>query len=352
MGESMSNVKKRIKTLYFWLIQCLYIIPKSKKHDRLEKKEIVDIPSSAVRVDATITPALYNKKGVITIISDDGVYQTGKQLKRLSECYKFPITVAGTVRNIALYRKWWKKAVENRFFEVVNHSYNHVIMSEESAVATDLKKLIHEIVHSRKYFNRVFSTDDALFVCPDNTMCNNGYKILHQDGVTAVARGTRGINSLDVQEGMEPGQWYNLMRVGVMDKNTLGGYERNRWVDEVEALGGWLIEMWHNVSEDKNSGYQTISPKEAEDHLKYILNKKNIWYALFSDVVKYVRERQNAELYSYIYDGFLFIFVDIGDLYLKGYNQELTVDVKLPGGSKYYNIKPNRLTKIDIGEKK
>ena len=62
--------------------------------------------------------------------------------------------------------------------EIVNHSYNHLRMAEDEIIATNIRRLKHEILGAQKWLERVYGKKQIVFVCPGNQMCNEGYKIL------------------------------------------------------------------------------------------------------------------------------------------------------------------------------
>ena len=308
------------------LIQFAYLIPYSKPWKKKKQDIIIRNSGSFECVDAEITSVFNNKQGIVTIISDDGEFNTGKALKQLSDKYNLPITVAGTVRNVAKHLSFWKRAKKDHLFECVNHSYNHIRMEEASTIANNEKRLIHEIIHSGKYFERVFRKPSISFVCPENKMCKKGYEIIQKSEIYATAKARKGFeyNSLKPVEGIQPGNWFNLGRIGIMD--TSDEEERKQWIATAAKQEKWLIEMWHNVSENTSSGFQTISPETAEKHLQNLSEKKDeVWIALFTDAVKYIYERQDATVNAYIFNESIHIIVELYELPVGIFDQELTV---------------------------
>ena len=179
---------------------------------------------------------------------------------------------------------------------------------------------------SKTFFEKLFNKDSITFVCPENQMCRKGYKVISNGGIYAVAKSRRKLNNLSPQYGCEPGDWLNLYRIGICDEKD-GDIiaKRNEWIDTAIKEKKWLIEMWHDVSTTK-IGFQTITHVEAEMHLDYIAKRKNdFWVALFSDAVKYIYERQNANVIAFVKNGFLNVFVEINNLPRDIFNQVLTV---------------------------
>lgn len=315
------RIKKAPILLYDNTInQLVYLFGKKPKTKRESEPFI---PENAVEIDVKICPIYQNKKGIITIISDDGDYETGKNIKKLAEQFEIPITVAATVRNAQHHRKFWKD-FEGQYTEIVTHSYNHIRMEEGKPISKNKRKLRHEIIHSRQYFAKLLKHDVPLFVCPENQMCSAGYNILKEDGYYAVARGTRGINDLSPADTIEPGGWYNLKRVGIKDDFSL--QHMKKWISEAKVTNRWLIEMWHNVKKTNDGGYQSITYAEAEQHLKSFNNEREeIWICKFSDALKYTLEREKSKVLEYKVDGEDYLFIQIADLPDDYFNFPLTI---------------------------
>ena len=327
------DIKRFIRDIYLHIIQFAYLFPTFKRKKQFENSEYTNSNinglQNAIKIHAEITPVFKNKEGILTIISDDGVYTTGKYLKKYSEKYQISITVAGSVKVIFRHKRFWRTSEKEHQFECVNHSYNHQRMSEDLPIAKNRKKLFHEIIHSKIFFEKLFKYDSFTFVCPENQMCDLGYEIISENDIYAVARGTRGFNSLTIDKGTAPGQWLNLKRMGIRD-NTEEDIRimRKQWVDIAIKQHKWLIEMWHDVNIDDKFGYQTILPEEAEEHLEYISKRKNeLWTALFTDAVKYIYERQNATVKAFLDKDYLYISLQIDSLPIEIFNHELTVKV-------------------------
>ena len=317
-----------LKDLYYKFVQYWYLLPNKKKKRKCEN-EIINIPRVSKEIKAFVTPVYLNKKAILTIISDDGFYYTGKILKKYTEQFNIPITVAGSVRLIHRHRKFWKSVVKEHEFECVSHSYNHIRMEEGTAISKDYKKLYHEIVHSCKYFKRLFGKEQIAFVCPENQMCSLGYEILKSNNIYAVARGNRGLNGLSPDYGNEPGQWLYLKRCGIKDHTNKDiRVVRNNLVDTAIQEGAWLIEMWHDVDKNEKLRFQTITPEAAEEHLSYVSGRKDkIWTALFTDAIKYIYEREHAIVKAAICDNYLFVYVNLESLPMDIFDHELTVKV-------------------------
>lgn len=291
-----------------------------------------------VLLDTYVVPVYQGRKGILTIISDDGVYETGIVLNELSQKYNVPITIGGTVTNIGLHETWWKIVLEkNRLLEIVNHSYNHLRMGEGTKVSRKSAWLKHEIIHSQRYFESRFKYKQICFICPENQMCSLGYKNLMKSRVVAVRRGIRGFNDLLPRDGLKAGEMYNLKSIGIMDCDNEERPDliREGWIQTAINDRKWLIEMWHNVSVEDDEGYQTILLHDAEKHLNTIQkynNNGSLWVAKFSDVVKYIVEKKYSETIATIEKENLHVSLVVNTIDLSIFNHPITVCVKLPEG--------------------
>ena len=292
------------------------------------------VPENAITLDATIAQAFEDAKAIITVVSDDGYFTSGINLNVIFKKHGLKCTIAGNVTRIEPRLSDWKNIIGEGTLEMVSHSYSHAKMDEESEISGDEKALKHEILDADIWLEKHFGTEQIVFVCPENQMCEKGYEILGKNGFWAVRRGTRGLNSLSPQEGTAPGQWFNLMVQGICD-DGVDLEDRNGWVDEALAEHAWLIEMWHNAQWTDDGLYQTILIPDAEKHLEYVaekLEEKEIWNATFTEAVKYLRERQNAIPYAYLLGDELHMYVELTNekMSYRVFNQPLTIKVTLP----------------------
>lgn len=345
----ITKVKKKcIRVIRDYSFQNLY--RKNPVHRDVKKAGANLLKKCANHVNElgiSIAQVFDNKSGIVTIISDDGEYVTSKKLSQLSKEHNIPMTVAGNIINVAANIDHWKTLIEEGNVELVNHSYNHYRMDDGWKYASYEGRFIHEIVHAEIFLRNQLGIKDKVFVCPENAINDLGYKVITDDGMVAVRRGERGVNSLNPTDGTNPGDWYNLKCYGIMDlpKSLMTREEmRSQWLKS--SIGNWLIEMWHNVDVD---GYQSISYREAQNHLDEILNfanSNNLWIAKFTDAVKYLRTKENAVIYSWKekYKYYVALICNFEGLEL---SQEMTINCMLEGVKLTYNILPNKLYCIE-----
>lgn len=230
-------------------------------------------------------PALpFGKKAILTVISDDADFETGRLLDLLASSLEIKITIAAPVANVAPRLEWWQEAEARGWLEIVNHSWSHLGMDEN----TPLELIRHEYICAKKFFERNFNTPQFAFVPAFNYIPPAGYDVLEAENIIAARGYVPGINSLRPQSGRAPGYWHNLKTRGIGDVGSTR--ERNQWLIEAVQKGGWLIEMWHNVHTGNAYGYQPLSMAEAAAHLGFAKSMAELWIAPFSEAVAFLRE--------------------------------------------------------------
>lgn len=330
-------IKNIIKKIYF-RIWYLFLKTKDARVTSVaeEEEEIhseLKEDNDTETLNVSIAEALGNRDGIVTIISDDGFFESGLILSQLAKKHKLRVTIAGAVSIIKPHLQEWKKIVSENFVELVNHSYSHIGMREDGPIGKNRDRLYYEIIAAKLWFEKHFLKNQITFVCPENMMSDAGYKIIKEKNIFAVRKGNRGYNSLKPEEGIECGDWYNLMVQGIGDKDV-DTATRNSWVNVAAQNRKWLIEMWHNVAKEDDGLYQTILATEAEEHLKYIAEKQSensIWVATFTDAVKYIRERQITEVKAHLCKGKILVSATMGGKLSKDiFNYPLTVQIQVP----------------------
>lgn len=294
--------------------------------EQMEEKELI--------VSASIAPVYNDCVAAVTIISDDGFYETGVNLNNLAIKYDMKITVAGVVSRVSKNLSEWKDIINQGHIELVSHSYDHIKMDEDSDISKDKDALYHQIVDADKWYEDNLETDQFVFVCPENCMCDMGYDILENNGFYAVRKGHRGYNTLSPVAGRNNFEWYSLGCQGICDVSTT--QERNAKIDYAIASRSWLIEMWHDVTDEDNGHYQWISTEEADEHMHYYIayqrDDGNLWVASFNDAVKYFREKENSYVNAILKNNEILIEVtyDKNVLPESIFDFPLTIKVQLP----------------------
>lgn len=265
----------------------------------MSKPNFEDFCLDGKPIQARLCPVKDDRAAIVTVISDDGFYESGLILNELARERDLHVTVAGTVGNLSERLQAWQSIEKEGYIEVISHSYSHLKINEETN--PPYQAVLHEYVCSKEWFEKRFATPAFCFVTPNNNTSENGYGILRNYSFLAVRQGQRGENSLSPVYGRKPGEWLNLKTRGIGDVTTTA--ERNAWVDKTISEGRWLIEMWHDVSPDGDVHYQPISTAMAAEHLDYLAQRSAegaIWVAPFTQAVSYIYQRQNTTVRAFL----------------------------------------------------
>lgn len=353
-------LKKRLKHIFFKMCYVhLYIMQlfekkkfRQKNTELFQKKQT--FKENSRKLSVSIAPVKGDKSAIVTVISDDGFFESGVLLNELVKKYDIRATVSGAVAIVKPHLNEWQDIVSEGYVEMVNHSSKHVAMQEESDIGKDKNRLYYEIVRAKHWLNHNFrEMKQLVFVCPGNTMCKLGYDILKENHFFAVRRGDRGFNSLSPEEGINSGQWFNLMVQGIGDEGV-DTKKRNSWVDEAVRKRQWLIEMWHNVATEDDGFYQTIMKEDVEEHISYISQQKKeekIWVATFTEATKYLREKQEACVEAYWKNDCIYVSAALkdGKISEEFFNVPITIKIKLPEEltTSSFQLNGNIITIID-----
>lgn len=347
------HVKKRIKTIFYKLhyirIRINFFFETCVFKPKLEasgydKNAIVN---DAERLHAQIADTYGDKDAIVTIVSDDGFYDSVVCLNELLRKNDLRATVAGAVKFIKPYLKEWKKIVSEGNIELVSHSFRHVAFNEGEEISRNKERLYYEIAGSTIWFEKKFPElgKQIAFVCPEGAMCKLANEVVKESGFYAVRRTETGYNSLSPSDGVNGGDWFGLQIQGINEKNV-DEEVRKQWINEAVDKRLWLIEMWHNVMEQYDGYFQTILKDDADKHLQYIskMNKEGrIWVATLTEATKYIRERQVAEVEAFLKEDRIYVraFLQENVLPKSVFDFPLTIKIFLPNKMKNMNFYVN-----------
>ena len=76
----------------------------------------------------------------------------------------------------------------------------------------------------------------------------------------------------------------------------------------------------------------------------------HIWVATFDEAVKYLREKQNIKLYTYILDGKIYLYAELSDdrMSYETFDQPLTLIITIPDDYYPEGLSSDNHMKIDI----
>ncbi|MBQ8616147.1 MAG: polysaccharide deacetylase family protein [Oscillospiraceae bacterium] len=117
----------------------------------------------AEKVEVQIAEVKNNCKAIVTVISDDGVFETGCELNELARKHDLRMTVAGYVRNVRNHLAEWQAIVDEGYIELVSHSWNHQKMSDETNISDD--QYYTEVYEAKLFYESNFGYPQIGFVC-------------------------------------------------------------------------------------------------------------------------------------------------------------------------------------------
>ena len=292
----------------------------------------------------TIASVKDNKKAIYTFTGDDGTLSDTifyhDEFKRIGEANNIEMT--GT---IALVPGWiesgkagiatWKEC-ENIFADGIlvaaNHTMNHnlnTFVNNADGITDEI--LETEVNKSREMIMEKLPGQKVLgLVLPGNwayskivTKAKEQHKSI---------RSGAGYTSLPIDNADD---LYGIHFQSLMDETT--ATTMNSWVDSAINNGKWLMEMWHGVRDgaDNNPNSQGYAPNKAEAtaHFEYIASRADsIWVANWNQGICYMMERLSAKV-SMLSQTTTELKIELkDDLDNAVYNEELTVNIKLPEG--------------------
>lgn len=143
----------------------------------------------------------------------------------------------------------------------------------------DDKTLVEEAVTAARDIIKHTGTKVTSFAYPYGRFSRRCEMMLRERGFLSARTTDNGINTASDSP-------YRL-RTNVVTRKT-SAMTLNSWVDQVLNCGGWLIETYHLVSAENQSGYEWwISSERFAQHLNY-LRQSRVWVASQDRVVQWL----------------------------------------------------------------
>jgi peptidoglycan/xylan/chitin deacetylase (PgdA/CDA1 family) len=243
---------------------------------------LVFLPMQVSATAHQVTQWADNKAGAVSITFDDGLdSQYNLAVPALNDKgFKgsfFIITGTVTDNPISGYASWeqWRNAA-SQGHEIGSHTKTHPHLPELS-----LTEMEEEIGESKAIIDDQITTQECLtFVYPFGDYDSKAKAFANAYYIAA--RGVWcGFNKT-------PYDFYGLRGCG--DSDSLEQMKSN--TDEAEQQGYWLITIHHSLD---GTGYGFWTIDTFITYLDY-LQTKNLWVGTFGSVVKYIKEREAANL--------------------------------------------------------
>lgn len=278
----------------------------------------------------SISPVYDFKRGIVSITFDDGyTSQFGLGLRALNR-FNFPATfylVSDFIDSV--------KAIElkrNLPFEheIGSHSKHHNHLK-----SIDNNCLIEEIYGSRYQLEKLLERRVLTFAYPWGEFDQN-IKSTVSKFYIASRSANLGYNWLDRID-------YYGLKVQAFNQGV-ESRTADKWVDFAIKNRCWLVEMIHGLEGD---GYLPLDSADFVSHLGYINEKKDdLWVATVSDVIKYVSEASKTKVSCINCSDSLYYLTIDDELNDSIYNQEISIEFRIPDDWQQVNVHGAELFKI------
>lgn len=224
---------------------------------------------------------------------------------------------------------WEKlKQAAQRGHEIGSHTVSHRNLSE-----LNLQEQETELKNSQQIIDRIVGPLSALsfaypFCIPSDESITSRYYIAARHCQGQIEKST-------------PDDFYNISSIICGTEGSIN--TRAHFIqknEETLAAKGWCVYLLHGVDDD--GGYSAISSSVLKESLAYLdENRDKYWVATFVDVVKYIRERDQASI-TEIKKTSKQIQLELSDgLDNEIYNEAISIERTLPAKWKDATVKQN-----------
>lgn len=315
---------------------------------------------------ASITPWKNNSKAALTLSFDGGYIRTNNLVKGILTTYKMPATwfivtgcIGGSLQGRAVISWTELKYMLTQGMEIASHSVTHpkLVLSfgwhilkyicssirkpwkvlapnaptkARRAVSSiykdcrgvNYREMLSEAAESKTVIEAHVGQRSVSFAYPGGRY-NSALKRGIKDAGYLSARSTDdGYNFLDSID-------FYALKSKVWNVNV-HAHEANGWVDAAVEKGAWLIETYHVVSRDGDTGYYyDTAISDFDAHLAYAA-LKNIWVDTQENIVKYIKERNATKVKPQEISTRKIVLLVENDLNSNTYEQALTLKTTVP----------------------
>lgn len=255
----------------------LFIISCSKSEDEKPNNEIEqEIPISETWEIATWKN--FNESAISHTWDDT----TAKQLSIAMPIYdEFDFKMTFFVADVWTPDWTGLKKASNNGHEIAAHTLTHTSFNEQT-----IEEIEEELADSKEVINtQMGNTNCIAFAYP---FCNSENYNLTEDYYIA-ARGCSGQIVSNT-----PTDFMNISSFvcGTEGANQTAS-DFNTIANNAANQNGWGVYLFHGI--DNDGGWSPIESGELKEHLEYLdVNKDKFWVDTFVNVVKYIKEREEA----------------------------------------------------------
>jgi peptidoglycan/xylan/chitin deacetylase (PgdA/CDA1 family) len=217
-----------------------------------------------------------NRAGAVSLTFDDGIYPSQLQVALPALNQR---GIKGSFNLIADWTIWsWWPDVVNAGHEIGSHTLTHPFLTQLSPADAS-----YEIATSRELIEANIPGQLSLsFAYPYGAVNSTVESLIRQYYIGARGVGW-GLNDYQTNN-------YNLL---AYDVSPFTVSQMAYLADQAAGQGKWLINIFHSFDPTQ---YGTWSPDQFISYLDYLKGKTDLWIAPLSTVLKYMGERNAANL--------------------------------------------------------
>lgn len=213
--------------------------------------------------------------------------------------------------------------------EVANHTWDHLRNATDWNSTTQYL----DVDSAQNTFETHLGVRPYWYVYVSDVYNSSTNSYIRSKGYVGACGGAQGeytnsstINPYNISDGIEAG--FCCMDDGLTQSTQITRF--NGLVDASISAGGWGIRMMHGIDDND---WGEVTETAFTTHLDYVVQKINngdLWNETCSNVMRYVKERETADLTVSATSDTMRISFDMGSLDADVYDYPLTILAKLP----------------------
>jgi len=238
--------------------------------------------------------------------------------------------VQGTFAIITSYaNKQMFKGIFNRGHELASHSVNHPPL-----YGANIDLIWSELSESKLFIEELTGAPCVSYIAPFGQLDPNIIEVAQELYISArgVHFGINGIVGADIfklRVAPYPTPWGTMWWTNEQYIANLRQY-----VDDLLAVEGWGIDLWHNLTTDPNalSGGATVNETVFRTHLTVLTSdyEHRLWVAPQGQVARYYLERKETTVNSYAITDHVILVELLFDGDRRIFNEPLTIITTIP----------------------
>lgn len=234
---------------------------------------------------AEIAEVKNDRNGIFTVTLDDGVYDHAYKMNNFAKKYGFKFTSyipTKTAQGAEFSTSAWNALLNEGRMSVGNHGYTHVKINDLSD-----EEYYNETVKAMKDMKMFFPNTTYLTYATPFTGAVDRYDVVKEVIYANRSSSPDGLNSVSPKQA----QMFNLGSYII--RNNLDPAVPAQHIKTAYEKNLWYIQMWHGFD-----GGEYCPPTETAEIFFKELNayKDKMWFATMDEAVKYIYEKQNAQL--------------------------------------------------------